>query len=133
MTMIYTYIAVNADKRILEVDYARVTPNDHIFVRMINEGAERVLTWGTDVPSFDWRGEDRNTELTVSLNVALMHYSVTGHLAPVERPLIALLEKPSGKWGATCTDCQRVVCKPMEAKHIPMVILTGKQHDTMSH
>jgi len=133
MTTVYTYLAVDENKRVIEVDYARVVPNDAIFVRMINQGADRVLTWGTDVPSFDWRNEDRNTELVVSQNVALMHFSDTGHLAPVERPSVALRLKPSGKWGATCTLCERVVCKPMRPEHLPMVILTGQQHVTMSH
>lgn len=133
MTMIYTYLAVNQDKRVVEVDYARVVPNDQIFTRMINEGAERVLTWGTDVPAWDWRNEDRNTELVVSQNVALMHFCDTGHLDPVERPAIALLEKKSGNWGCTCTTCNRIVCKPMKPQHIPLLIVSGEQHLRISH
>lgn len=133
MTMIYTYIAVNQDQRILEVDYARVVPNDALWVRMNNDGADAVLTWGVDVPVSDWRDDDRDIELVVAQNVARMHFTTNGRLSMVERPRIAIIEKASGKWGATCNDCGRAVCKPMMAQHLPIVIESGMQHRRMSH
>jgi hypothetical protein len=131
--MVYVYLAVDENKRIIEWNYARVFLDDRLFSNMINRGAERVLIWGTDVDLFDWHTRNRDTELEVAENVARVKYCDSGELAEAERPTIALLEKNSGKWGATCTKCRKVVCKPMEPKHLPMVIVSGDQHMRLSH
>lgn len=133
MTVVHVYIAIDAMRKVLEVDTVRVMSDDTIWSRMHSDGADRVLSASFEVPAYAWPKEDENTPEIVAQNLARMHFCDTGDLHPDERPAIALLEKKSGKWGCTCTTCNRIVCKPMDPYRIPLLIMSGEQHLRISH
>lgn len=122
MSTYVLYMAIDDNKRAIEFDYSNILPDDRIWQRMHDGGADKVLSDRFEAPT-----------LIVAWNIARLKWHSEKLLSDVERPSVALLRKPSGKWGATCLLCNRVVVKPMDEKRIQLIIVSAKQHVGMTH